>query len=241
MGKRTHQMVNRTIGLILFSILLLGLMPTRVRCEFFKYVDENGKVHYVDDISRIPPKYREELKVYKDRFDDLSDSEKRDLIEREARKSKKLQQEIESRLKEAELRRLERAQKSNEGRVTEVVIVGNHVLMSTTIGYGRKEVTVKLVLDTGAEIIVLHEDVAKKLNIKASRKGAVKVAGGKKVDVGVATLGYVQVGPHRKADIYAVIMKPEGRLHYDGLLGMNFLKDLQYTIDFENQLVRWQP
>jgi hypothetical protein len=29
-------------------------------------------------------------------------------------------------------------------------------------------------------------------------------------------------------------------LNYSGLLGMNFLKNVQYTIDYQNQMIRWK-
>jgi hypothetical protein len=39
-----------------------------------------------------------------------------------------------------------------------------------------------------------------------------------------------------------LIMPYEGpAVSYSGLLGMNFLKNVQYTIDYQNQLIRWQP
>jgi predicted aspartyl protease len=87
---------------------------------------------------------------------------------------------------------------------------------------------------------VVHKGVADTLNIRSSRKGAVKVAGGKQVPVNVVKLSYIQVGPYRKSDIPAVVISPEGPLHYQGLLGMNFLKDLDYSIDFENKIIRWR-
>jgi hypothetical protein len=29
-------------------------------------------------------------------------------------------------------------------------------------------------------------------------------------------------------------------LNYSGLLGINFLKNIQYTIDYQNQMIRWK-
>jgi len=214
-------------------------MPCQVRSEFFRYVDKDGKVHYVDDLSRIPPEYREDLKVYKEAYDHLSESEKAVLLEMERQKSDKRRQDLEDQRKAAEKRRIEREKKPKD-RTTEVTIKGNHVLVPVTLGYGPKKVQGHFVLDTGAEIVVVHLGLAEKLYIQQFRKGRVKVAGGKQVPVKIVKLSYVQAGPYRKSNIRAVVITPEGSLHYDGLLGMNFLKGLDYRIDFENRVIHWR-
>ena len=220
--------------------LLLGLsVPSGVYSEFFRYVDKDGKVHYVDDLSRSPPEYRDDLKVYKEAYDHLSESEKAVLLEKEQQKSDKRRQDLEEQRKAEEKRRIESKQKPKD-LTTEVTIKGNHVLVPVTLGYGPKKVQAHFVLDTGAEIVVVHQGVAQNLNIQQFRKGMVKVAGGKQVPVKIVKLSYVQVGPYRKSNIRAVVITPEGSLHYDGLLGMNFLKGLDYKIDFENRVIHWR-
>lgn len=223
-------------ALFLFSVVILAA-PDRAHPEFFRYMDKDGKVHYVDDVSRIPPEYRQDAKTYTEPYDHLSESEKAALREKEQR-----QAEEDRRKREAVLKQIQPAKdKALKDLVTRVSIRGNHVLVPVQLEYGRKKATAMLVLDTGAEIMVLHEQVAEKLHIRSSRKAEVKVAGGRTVPVKLVQLSCVQAGPHRKNDIHAVIMAPEGELHYEGLLGMNFLKDLDYKIDFQNQVIQWRP
>jgi predicted aspartyl protease len=52
----------------------------------------------------------------------------------------------------------------------------------------------------------------------------------------------VEVGPHTKRDLRADIVAYRGTADadYNGLLGMNFIRGLKYTIDFEHQTIRWE-
>ena len=105
-------------------VLIVLFMPCQVRSEFFRYVDKDGKVHYVDDLSRIPPEYRDDLKVYKEVYDHLSESEKAVLLEKERQKSDKRRQDLEEQRKAAEKRRIEGLKKPRD-LTTEVTIKGN--------------------------------------------------------------------------------------------------------------------
>ena len=216
------------------------LMPHPAQSEFFRYVDKHGSVHYVDDISRIPLEYRKDLKTYQERYDHLSESEKIFMREKERQKAEDKRKKLEEKNREVEKKRADGKSGSKE-RVTRVSIKGNHVLVPVKLAFGRKKTTAMLVLDTGAEIVVLHQNVAAKLNIRSGKKGSIKVASGQKVPAKWVKLSYVEAGPVRKKDIHAVVISPQGAVHYDGLLGMNFLKNLDYKIDFDNQVIHWRP
>lgn len=241
MGQCINSMVKHLrhpfFSAVIFLIVSVLWIPFGAQCKFFRYIDKDGKVHFVDDVSRIPPEYREDLKIYQEKYDHLSESEKADLREKERQKAEEYRRKFKTIPKESRFS----GGKKTKDLVTKVSIKGNHVLVPVHLGSGRKKTTAMLVLDTGAEIMVLHTNVAAKLNIRSSQKATVKVAGGKKVPVKVVKLSYVQAGPHRKKDIQAVVMAPEGSVHYEGLLGMNFLRDLDYKIDFENQVIHWRP
>jgi hypothetical protein len=88
----------------------------------------------------------------------------------------------------------------------------------------------------------LHRDVADQLNIIALSKGLAQVAGGQNIRVETGQVNYFKVGPFNMEKATVLIMPYEGpAVSYSGLLGMNFLKNVQYTIDYQNQLIRWQP
>lgn len=124
---------------------------------------------------------------------------------------------------------------------TEVDIIDNHVIIPATLSYQQKKVKAKLLLDTGSTNITLHKDFAKKLAIKDPQKGSIRVAGGDLIDAEAVILDAVTVGPYTERNLLTGIIEHNGPdVAFDGLLGMNFLKNYQYTVDFENQLLRWK-
>ncbi len=125
-----------------------------------------------------------------------------------------------------------------EGAVTRVSIVGNRVLVPVTLAYRGNEVKANFVLDTGASTCTISPSLAARLNIRPAevRRGVARGVGGGVYHVGQAQLDYVAVGPNRKYDVDATIIEST---QADGLLGMNFLRELRYHIDFQNSSIKW--
>ena len=238
-----------TLLKLLFLWLLLAsitfMLPgVTLQAAIFKYVDEHGAVHFVDDASKIPPRYQNKMKKYKGKYDHLPEKERRQRLAEDKKKSyenkKRALDEWHQNKKQEEARQAHEAYlRSLE---TEVIIRGNRVLVPTVLCFQGREVEALLLLDTGAGQIAIHKKIADRLNITETIKTAVRVAGGKVVEAKYAKLTYVKAGAFIKRDIGAFILKEKGPAQdFDGLLGMNFLRGLDYKIDFRNHRIIWNP
>lgn len=228
-------------GALLLLLMMMAVLfrPPETGAEFYRYVNEDGEVFYVDDLSKVPEQYHRDIKAYPEKYDHLPEEERLLMLRKERERDlQRMQEEIEAQKQrelEARQRRLE----------TDVIIQGNQVLVPVSVGHGIKEVEALFLLDTGASHIVVFKDLAVKLNLEALKKGYSQVAGGDMIASEVTRLERVRVGPIERENVDAIIVEhkqtPEDGRNFSGLLGMNFLRNTQYTIDFENQKIQWRP
>jgi predicted aspartyl protease len=224
------------IPLLSVTVLICLIFAEKSRSEFYRYVTEEGKIFYVDDLTKIPEKYREDLKIYKEKYDHLPENEKimmiekdRDLDAKRALEEKKIQQH----------RERERYLKSLQ---TAVTIIDNQILVPVTLVHGLIRRNTLLLLDTGASHIVLYKNFADELDIEPFEQGQAIVAGGHRIKSARAKLDYFKVGPVAMENINLTIISYQGPpVRFNGLLGMNFLRNVEYSIDFKNKLIKWKP
>lgn len=226
--------VGTHIIMIFTALAVVLLLAAAAGGQFYRYVDKNGNSVYVDDLGKVPPEFREDLKVYKERLEHLAPNERALRLEREGRMRR------EAEAAEAAAAEAQRKQRELENSRTRIVIDGNKVMVPVTLGFGGAETEAMLVLDTGASIIALHREVSERLFIETFDTLKLRVVGGNIIEADTVLLDYVKVGPHLKKEIQVGIIDHQGTpVSYEGLLGMNFLRDIAYRIDFTNQFIYW--
>jgi predicted aspartyl protease len=216
----------------IFSIFLFACLfsPFQVHGEFYRYTDEGGGFHFVDELSKVPLKYRDNMRVYREKSDPSSEDESALILRRELEERK------------GERRKKNPRTEYRENQETRIIIRGNQILVPVTVGYGGYEVETLLLLDTGASIITLHRGVAEQLNIFDAKSAEAMLAGGKMIQTELVRLDYVKIGALEEADMHASIIEHEGPpVNYEGFLGMNFLRNFEYSIDFKREVIRWNP
>ncbi len=115
--------------------------------------------------------------------------------------------------------------------------VFSHDARGMTIGVTlNNRVEAKMVLDTGAALILITRGVAKKLGIdlnKLKSNTKVLVADGRSVDASYIVLDSVKVEYSEVRNVAALVLMEEGGdLGFgDGLLGMSFLRNFNFKID----------
>jgi predicted aspartyl protease len=126
---------------------------------------------------------------------------------------------------------------------TKVTVIGNSVLVPVTLVYQGNQIDVQLLLDTGASGTVINTEIADRLNVNLStaRKTRGRVVGGAVIEAYQVMLSRITVGPHTKENAVIFAVRHTGpAAKYDGLLGMDVLRDLKYIVDLEKQIITWE-
>ena len=126
---------------------------------------------------------------------------------------------------------------------TDVIINKNQVLVPVKINHGIPEKEGLFLLDTGAARTVIFREFANHFEIIPEEKGLSQVAGGGLVPTDMVIVDSITVGPMQITNASATIidnLNTNGiAFDFNGLLGMNILRNIDYTIDFDDQKIRW--
>jgi hypothetical protein len=234
-------------ALVAFAAGLCCGLP--VSAEFYKYVDKTGKTYYVDEIWKIPAEYQNQVGRYAEKFDHLPAEQKIQAVEsdRERQRVLEVEHQRQTEVQLRELREREGLDRRRQAEIdrqdklkaleTRVTIANNQILVPVSFSNGGLEVATQLILDTGATHTVIYRSFAGQLNILGLAKGQSRVAGGQSVLSEVGKVDSMILA----RDFPVVIMSFEGPpTAYSGLLGMDFLSRVEYTLDYENQVIRWK-
>lgn len=222
------------------------LLPLELPAEFYRYVDQNGHTHFVDDKSKVPPEYIDNLIIYKEKYDHLPEDEKIEQRQKDAIEAEKIRQQQENLLQLELIKKRKQEEIEQEAYLkslqTKVTINGNSVIVPVTLYYKGYTVEAPLLLDTGASVTTLHQKIADQLQINQAKDAKAKVISGKEVDFQITRVDYIKVGRIKLENPLVGIIKHQGPpVAHNGLLGMNFLRHFDYSIDFEKQVINWKP
>jgi clan AA aspartic protease (TIGR02281 family) len=101
-------------------------------------------------------------------------------------------------------------------------------------------ISTKMVFDTGADIVVITEKLAGKLNQDIAGSGEEITLHTNCGDISGQTfsLNKIELGSVSKANVRSVIAPVEASLSgYDGLLGLSFLGDFKITVDYKKNKI----
>jgi predicted aspartyl protease len=236
--------------LLLVPMLVVLRPPRAAHAEFYKYIDKEGKSNFVDDLTKIPEEYRSNYEVYPEKYDDLPAKERSTLLEIERQHvleledagRRQLEEQIQ-RMEEVEAAERERReQEASAGLETPISVDGNQILVPVTLVNAGRKVESTFLLDTGASHIVVFRKLADQLQIAALQKGRSQIAGGQQIYSEFGRVEMFKVGPIEMPHSDVLIIAHDGpEVRFDGLLGMNFLSNVEYSVDMKNKVIRWKP
>ena len=126
---------------------------------------------------------------------------------------------------------------------TAVTIRDGRVLVPVELSNGHTVVRTHLLLDTGASITTISENLAARLGIGAqqTRPSTARVADGRIVPTRLASINRLDVGRKSQQNAMVSILSGSGDGgESEGLLGMSFMQHFRYELDFENAVIRWK-
>ena len=217
-----HKIRNAFPAVVLRMAILLmpALVAVSADADFFRYVGPDGQMVFVDDLGKVPIELRPQVK----RYGEVAPAPDQAPGPNSAQTDPATQQ----------------PEETAKG-VTPIFIQRDRVFVPVLLGYGILETEALLVLDTGASVTTLYRDTVDRLFMRGLDRTIGRTASGASIPVELATLDFIQVGPHRKERLRVGIVDPTGPApKYDGMLGMDFLGGIDFNIDFQREVLVWQ-
>jgi clan AA aspartic protease (TIGR02281 family) len=193
---------------IILTFILLAVMVPSSYGEMYKWVDEKGTVHFTDDLSKIPEKYRSDAETRKSTIEIVTPEAKDKSISLPPPKT----------------------EKTSEPAGAEVDLLRRGEVWTTEVLLNER-VKRHLIVDSGATFILINPQTAKELDITINENTPfipmATVSG--YILTPLVTLKSVRVGKVEVENVEAVVYTmPSGE---SGLLGNSFLNKYIVTLD----------
>jgi len=197
---------------IFYYIAILLVFSCPAFGEMYKWVDEKGTLHFADDLSKVPEKYRPDAEVQKTHREISAPETKEKKIERSTTLP---------------------APTTPEPREFEIDLLRRHELWLAEVVLNER-VRRRLVVDSGASFILINQQTARDLGVTIDESTpfipGTTVSG--VILTPLVTLKSVKVGNATVENVEAVIYNmPSGQ---DGLLGNSFLNKFKVVLDSIN-------
>ena len=212
----------------IMASLLIGLSFS-ASAEIFQYKNDSGKRVYVDSLSQVPVQYLDQL-------------QKRSVVELEISVEQQQIYAEENKLRVRNLtarNALSQLKKAQLLFKTDITINANQVIVPVLVSYAGKKQTLKLLLDTGASMTVLHRGAIERLQPSNAKVSYAQVAGGGLIKTWAVVLDTINFGPYQAKRKKVMLIEHLGNSAFDGLLGMDLLANREYQIDFSAQRIIW--
>jgi predicted aspartyl protease len=115
-------------------------------------------------------------------------------------------------------------------------VVNGHIFVQARIN----RQSVRLAVDTGAQMNALTPEAAKRLGIASGQKVQANGVGSKTIDATISKIDLLEVGSSGSVGEPVVIIPLPAELNCDGLVGYGFLRHFVTTIDYDRQTIRFQ-
>lgn len=210
----------------LFPILLLCaclLCPAPSPAAIYKYVDDQGRVTFVDSRDKIPPRYR-----------DASEEKRYDRGRTVYRSDRPATEEADGALTTPAT--------APEENSTPITLHGAQVIVPVQLEHGGRRRTLNLLMDTGASVTTVFDNAVADMRFSNRRRARTTVADGRQLESYVVEADRFTVGPYSTNGAAILILPREGQggQGFDGLLGMDFLSQVSYQIDYGRQMLIWR-
>lgn len=122
-----------------------------------------------------------------------------------------------------------------------ISIVNNQVIVPVKFWNKGRIIAARMILDTGASTTTIYAKLASELNLGKNELRRVKTtsANGSTTEALLTKVDMIEVGDKSQSDAAVIFMPTRSEIGVDGLLGSSFLRFYNFSIDYNNRLLRW--